>query len=127
MPQISTALAIVMLAQNLGGALFLSFAQTVFYNGLREELKSHAPSLNTQDIISLGATGFRKVLESQAEDLRGVILAYSKAFDRVYYLGAAGGVVTFVFAWGMGFGRANDKEEVVEKVVEQKDGIEGGK
>lgn len=107
-----------MLAQNLGGALFLSFAQTVFYNGLRIDLKAQAPNVNTQDIINVGATGFRKVLGSQAEELRGVILAYSIAFGRVYYLGAAGGGITFFFSWGMGFGRANEKDEVVELEVD---------
>ncbi|KAF2419567.1 hypothetical protein EJ08DRAFT_706483 [Tothia fuscella] len=57
-----------------------------------------APSVTTQHIIDMGATVFRKVLESQTKELQGVVLAYSKAFDLVYYLGAAGGVITIVFA-----------------------------
>ena len=52
-------------------------------------------------VITAGATAFRGVIERS--ELAGVIMAYSKSVDRVFYLTAVGGCCCFCFAWGMGW------------------------
>jgi len=97
--EISTVNALVVFSQNLGGVVFLSLAEVVFSNGLRHDLASYAPEVNPEVVIVAGATAVRRVVP--AASLPGVLLAYSKSFDRVMYLatGAAGGA--FLFAFGM--------------------------
>jgi hypothetical protein len=72
--------------------VFLSIANTIFTNSLRLEILKYAPSVNPNMVITAGATAFR-----------GVIVAYLKSVDRVFYLTAVGGFCCFCFAWGMGW------------------------
>ncbi|KAK9250091.1 major facilitator superfamily domain-containing protein [Lipomyces tetrasporus] len=97
--EISIVNALVVCSQNLGSAVFLSLAEVIFSNGLRHGLATFAPEFNPDAVIAAGATAVRSAVP--AASLPGVILAYSKAFDRVMYLatGAAGGA--FLFAFGM--------------------------
>jgi hypothetical protein len=97
--EISVVNALVVFFQNLGAMVFLSLAEVVFSNGLRHGLATYAPEVNSETIITAGATVLRTSVPEVS--LPGVILAYSKAFDGVMYLatGAAGGA--FIFAFGM--------------------------
>lgn len=99
--QIPTAMALVMFSSTLGGALFLSFSQTILTNSLRSLVPQFAPNVDAESIIAAGATGVRAVVS--AADLQGVLVAYSKSIDRVFYLcaGASGGV--FIASFGMGW------------------------
>ncbi|PWY79147.1 MFS general substrate transporter [Aspergillus heteromorphus CBS 117.55] len=80
-PKIPTAMAIVVFFQFLGGAIFLSAAETIFSNTLRDQLEDHVPGVNAAVIIAAGARSVRKVVAgAQLED---VLKAYSTAIDRV--------------------------------------------
>lgn len=98
---VSILTALVVFAQQFGGAVFLSLAQVIFNTGLADNLATYAPDVDAQTVILAGATAVREVVVAPL--LPGVLLAYSKAFDQVMYLatGAAGGAL--VFALGMGW------------------------
>lgn len=84
-----------------GAALFLAFAQTDLTNSLQKALPEFAPEANIQAVLAAGATGFRTVIpESSVE---GVVLAYNKSINHVFYIAAGGAVGAFVFTWGLGW------------------------
>ncbi|KAJ1709615.1 MFS multidrug transporter [Aspergillus flavus] len=99
--EVSTALALMTCSQTLGGAIFLAVGQVIFAQALRVKIPQHAPAVDPETVIGAGATGFRDVVSLQ--DLPGVLTAYAKSVDRVFYLGVGLSVVQFVFAWGVGF------------------------
>jgi hypothetical protein len=79
---ISIGNAFVLFVQLLGGALMLSFGQTLFSNQLKTALAHFAPSVDAAKIFAVGATAFKTVVdESQVE---GVILAYNQALTHVF-------------------------------------------
>jgi hypothetical protein len=99
--EVSIVNALVVFSQNLGGAIFLSLDQIIFSSRLRHYLEVYAPEINPQLVIAAGATGIREAVPSAS--LPGVLLAYSKSFDQVMYLGigTAGGAL--IAAFGMGW------------------------
>lgn len=107
--QIPTAMALVMFSSTLGGALFLSFSQTILTNSLRKLIPQYAPAVDPAAVIRAGATGFRAFVP--AADLHGVLVAYSKSIDRVFYLCAGASAGVFVAAFGMGWKDIRPKKE----------------
>ncbi|CAK5266303.1 unnamed protein product [Mycena citricolor] len=78
---------IVMFAQTLGGALFISVGQNVFTNKLESGLAKYAAGLDPNLVLSAGATTLRSVVP--ADKLAGVLLAYSYALQSAYYVAVA--------------------------------------
>jgi hypothetical protein len=93
--------ALVVFAQNLGGAIFLSLNQIIFSSRLRHYLQVYAPEINPQIVIAAGATGIQEAVPSAS--LPGVLLAYSKSFDRVMYLAIGASGAALLAAFGMGW------------------------
>ncbi|MCJ1299983.1 hypothetical protein MMC08_002777 [Hypocenomyce scalaris] len=107
--QIPLAMSLVIFSQSFAGALFLSFSDTIFTNSLKTLIPIYAPSVSAQTIIDAGATGFQN--EVSGANLAGVLIAYAKSIDRVFYLTAGMGVGCFVFAWGMGWKDIRKKDD----------------
>ncbi|EXJ80524.1 hypothetical protein A1O1_08670 [Capronia coronata CBS 617.96] len=99
--QIPIAMALLIFCQNLGGAIFLTVAQTVFSNSLRNAISTKAPGVNAAAILAAGATAFRSVVSSA--QLEGVLDAYCTSFDNVFYLVSGLAVCTFGAGWGLGW------------------------
>lgn len=93
-------MSLVMFCQSFGAALFLSFAQTIFSNSLAHQLPIDAPGVDVQAVIKAGASTFRAVVPKAL--LPGVLMAYDRATNDVFYLAAGAGVGAFVVCWGMG-------------------------
>lgn len=108
----SIAAALVVFSQNLSGAIFLSLAQVIFSNQLRHTLVTYAPGVNPEVLVAAGASGSDVRSAVPAALLPGVLLAYSKAFDRTMYLAVGAACGAFVFAIGMGWVRL--KKEAAE-------------
>ena len=106
--QLPIAMALTIFSQSFGAAVFLSFAETIFSNSFGNLIPAYAPSVNGKSIIDAGATGFRKIVSGT--DLAGVLIAYAKSIDRVFYLAAGMGAGCFAFAWGMGWKDLRKKE-----------------
>ena len=97
--QIPVAMGILIFSQNMGGAVFLVVAETIFSSSLRQQILKDAPGVNADLIIAAGARSIRKVVTGQ--QLKGVLQAYSTAIDKVMYLGAGIAAAAFIFAWGL--------------------------
>ncbi|KAL4994073.1 hypothetical protein BDV10DRAFT_189346 [Aspergillus recurvatus] len=78
-------------SQALSGALFLAFADAIFSVGLKSFVPEDSPNIDPEVIIVVGTAGPRDVVHSQ--DLPGVLKAYAKSVDHVYYMAAALGTV----------------------------------
>ena len=94
-------MAIVIFAQIFGGALFLTFAETDFSNGLIKAISTFAPNVSSEAVIAAGASAVRKVVPEP--ELTGVLLAYNQAVQHTFYLAAGSAAATLVFCWGMGW------------------------
>lgn len=114
--QISTASAMAVFAQTLGGSIGLSLGQVVFSNRLRDDLAHYAPEVNVASVIAAGATGIRGVVPKAS--LPGVLLAYNNSINTVFYLatGIAGGQLLFSF--GMGW-VSTKKNKVLDNTSEE--------
>jgi hypothetical protein len=109
--QNSVGMSLVVFAQTFGGSLFIAFAQTIFSHGLVSGLEQYAPNTNPQTIIKAGVTALRHVVK--AEDLPGVLKAYSSAINHDFYLAASSSFAMFIFAWGIGWYSVKKKKVVV--------------
>ncbi|KAG9233292.1 major facilitator superfamily [Amylocarpus encephaloides] len=108
--QIPVGMSLVAFAQTLGGALFLTFAQTAFSTALRTELPMLAPGVSALVVETAGATGFRAIVPSGSVD--GVIESYSVAITHVLYVATGSAAACFCFAWGIGWKDIRKKKVV---------------
>lgn len=99
--QISIGMSILVFCQTFSGAIFLTFGNLIFSSGLKDLIPIDAPNVNPQTIISAGATGIHDAVSSQ--NLAGVLKAYAKSIDHVFYMCAALGVLCTLFAFNMGW------------------------
>ncbi|KAJ5765128.1 hypothetical protein N7520_004687 [Penicillium odoratum] len=99
--QISVALSLLFFSQTLGQAIFLTLAQVIFISSLKSGLAKYAPSVDSEAVVAVGATGIRDVVSKGT--LKGVLMAYSQGIDHVFYLAAGIAVGSFFVAWGMGW------------------------
>ncbi|KAK4168190.1 major facilitator superfamily domain-containing protein [Cladorrhinum sp. PSN259] len=100
--KIPIAIATLMFAQNMLTAIWLTIANTIFNNSLRDLIPKYAPSVDVQLVIDAGATGIRHVVE-EAAVLREVLSAYSEAIDNTFYISAASLALSLFFVWGTGW------------------------
>ncbi|KAI8315203.1 Efflux pump afoB [Colletotrichum sp. SAR11_240] len=100
---IPVAMAIIIFTQNIGGAITLLAANSVFSNSLRKELQERVALIGMEPdvIINAGASSVRKLVSG--DHLRHTLQAYSNSVDKVMYLGVAVSIATFAFAWGLGW------------------------
>lgn len=101
-------MAILILCQNLGAAVFLTLGQAIFSNSLHSKISQDAPGVSADAILAGGARMVRQLATPQ--QLSGVVLAYSQAIDSVMYLGIALGGCAFLCAWGLGWKDIRQKE-----------------
>ncbi|CAG8918355.1 unnamed protein product [Penicillium salamii] len=86
--------AMVIFAQTLGGAIFISVAQNVFQNQLITNFAKYAPEQNAPKLISAGATMIRSLV--QGDQLHSVLLAYNAAITQTFYVAVAMGALSLV-------------------------------
>ena len=111
--QAPIGMSMIMFSGMLCGALFLSFSATIFTQSLRKEIPIQDPTADAQAIIAAGATEFRKILDPS--ELGGILVAYAKSIDRVFYLLTAFTAVSFFLAFGLGFKDIREKKEPKEE------------
>jgi hypothetical protein len=94
-------MSVMMFCRTLSGAVVFAIFDVLFSSGLTSLIPKDAPGIDTQMIISAGATGIQSAVSSK--DLPGVLTAYAKSIDYVFYLSAALGACGVGFACGMGW------------------------
>ncbi|KAL4905585.1 hypothetical protein BDW74DRAFT_167766 [Aspergillus multicolor] len=111
----SIATGLVVLSQNLGGAVFLSLCQVVFSTGLNNGLGQYAPGVDAVVVEAAGASGVRDVVGRDSGVLDGVLRAYNGAIMNVMYVATAAAAGSLVFACGMGWVNVNGKKGKAEE------------
>lgn len=132
--------ACVSFFQQLGGALFIAVAQSIFQNGLVTGINKYEPDLDAQIFLRSGATEIRSILtQLHREDaLDGILRAYVDALTNTYWITAACAIAAFFCACGLEWksvkeGPGQEKkanEEVKESSIgqgeqEKKDRVDG--
>ncbi|KAH8816906.1 major facilitator superfamily domain-containing protein [Xylogone sp. PMI_703] len=84
---IPVAMALVVFAQTLGGAIFVSVSDNIFSNLLIKNLKEIVPSVTPSIVSSAGATNLKNVIDPQF--LPGVLVAYNHAITQTWYTAVA--------------------------------------
>lgn len=120
--QISTAMAIVIFTQNLGGGAFLVAANAIFNNGLRKQLEQRASiiKLDPNVIIERGALSVRKLGLSTSQ-LAAVLESYATSVDHVMYLGVGVAASTLAFSWGLGMKNILEVKKLKELTDDRKE------
>ncbi|KIM95352.1 hypothetical protein OIDMADRAFT_206451 [Oidiodendron maius Zn] len=98
---VSISMSLLTFMQTLGGAIMLTCGETIFTNSLRDTIPTYE-GVNPEAIILAGATGIRAIITDPTQ-LAGVLIAYSKSVDRVFYLAIGCSCACFLFSWGMGW------------------------
>ncbi len=80
----------------MGGAFFVSAANTAFTNRLISRVALTAPGVNPALVIATGATQLRGVFT--AEELPGILIAYMDGLRLAFALGIATAGVTLPIA-----------------------------
>ena len=86
--------AIIMFFNSLGGAISISIAQNVFSNTLVQEVPKHSTGVDPFLIIASGATQLRQIVP--ADQLMGVLEAYTIAINRAFILPIAVACMAFI-------------------------------
>lgn len=122
--ELAIATAVLMWAQFIGMAVFVSVAQTIFVSTLKTALQDFAPSVDAGRAIEAGATAFAASVP--AEIRPGVLKAYSKAITSTSYLGVALSTLALIASIGVWNTRVEMKIKNTAPVAE-KSTIEGDK
>lgn len=79
--------AIMMFTQTLGGAIFISVGQTVFFNQLQKNLSIAVPDLDVGLVLRIGATELKHTIQSN--HITGVLYAYNQTLTQTFYVSVA--------------------------------------
>ncbi|CAG8908738.1 unnamed protein product [Penicillium egyptiacum] len=93
---IPTGTSIIVFAQTLGGALFVSIGNDVFRNKLVEYLAKYITSLDPDLILKTSPTGLHSIVDKA--DLPEVLLAYNDALTQTFIVGAAVASISIIGA-----------------------------
>ncbi|KAF2807294.1 major facilitator superfamily transporter [Mytilinidion resinicola] len=105
---VSSGVALMFFAQNLGGAIFVSVGQNVFANQLVKSM-SHIAGLDANEVVKTGATNLRHVVKPE---LLGAVLAgYNIAIRHAFYVGVAMSCMTIFGALGVEWKSIKGKNE----------------
>ena len=95
--------ACVSFFQQLGGALLIAVAQSLFQNGLLAGIQKYEPDLDAQIFLHSGATEIRGILKQihREDALEGILQAYVDGLTDTYWITAACAIAAFFSACGL--------------------------
>lgn len=113
--QIPVGVAFLIFCQNFSGAIFVVVATVIFTQDLVSELAIRAPSVSSEAALAAGASAdaVRALVPAGSPELDGLLLAYSLAISKVFYLLVALSLVGMVTGFGMGW--VNIKKKVTKE------------
>ncbi|TPX12435.1 uncharacterized protein E0L32_006847 [Thyridium curvatum] len=97
--------AILLFFQTVGGAFFVSAAQSAFLNTLLKSVVKYAPEVDPSTVVLTGATEIRHVFP--ASSLQGILLAYMDGLKVTFALVLAGTGLAFVIGLASRWKRLN--------------------
>lgn len=100
---VPVASAMVAFFQTLGGAIFISVAQSLFQTGLVAGIQQYAPELDPSVFLRAGATELRATLQAEGHEdlLPQVLRAYMKGLRSAFYLTVACAIMAFILCCGL--------------------------
>ncbi|AEO64679.1 uncharacterized protein THITE_47305 [Thermothielavioides terrestris NRRL 8126] len=120
----ATGLAVVNLFMNLGSAVAVSVAQSVFHSYLPGLLRRHAPGVDPAAVLGAGATSVRGLVPPA--QLPGLLVAYNEGLTLMFYLPAACSALACLVSFGLRWdrvGAAGDKKDVETRAEKEPDGL----
>lgn len=102
---LSSVTAIILFFQTIGGAIFVSAAQSAFVNKIINTITTTAPNVAPLQIIGTGATMLRTVFTG--EELDGVLIAYMEGLKVAFAIATAGVGMAFVVSLFSSWKRLN--------------------
>ncbi|CZR45113.1 uncharacterized protein FPRO_15712 [Fusarium proliferatum ET1] len=117
---ISSATAIVLLFQTIGGSFFLSASQSAFVNRLLSSLPP-IEGVEPARVVETGATQIRSTFAPNV--VPGIVSAYMVGIKTAFLIAIAGTSVAFVFSWGSKWVRLNREKQndTEEAMSDEKD------
>ncbi|KAM7214806.1 Major facilitator superfamily domain containing protein [Rhypophila decipiens] len=114
---IPISMSLLIFCQNLAGAIAVVVATTIFTQSLLSDLPLLAPSVSPAAAIAAGsgADSVRRLVPEGSPELDGLLLAYSYAVDKTFYMVATFGVASFAFGLGMGWKDVRKKSDEKEE------------
>ncbi|KAI0414194.1 putative MFS multidrug transporter [Xylaria grammica] len=114
--QSPVAMAFLVFVQNLLAAIFTIVGNAVFTETLARQVSVLAPSVSPEAALTAGgsAEAVRALLPPGSPELDGLLLAYSKSVNAVFYMLLGVAAVCFFAAWGMGWVDIRKKKEPEE-------------
>ena len=110
---ITIGTALMVFVQNLGGTIFASASNNVFVTELVNDLARLLPDLDSQTVLSAGATGFKEVVEEAEYPV--VLVAYNSAVMKVFQVGLILACLCAVGVAGVEWRRAQTKKDTPTK------------
>ena len=100
---IPQATACVQFFQSFGGSVFMAISQTVFQNGLINNLARDVPDLNPNIILNNGASQIGRLVADMGrpDDVDAVLGAYTKGLQNTFYISVAAAGCAFLISWGL--------------------------
>ncbi|KAJ7620460.1 major facilitator superfamily domain-containing protein [Roridomyces roridus] len=86
--------SIILFAQTLGGALFVSIGQNVFTNRLVRELVKNVPGVDPQVVLDVGATDLKNAIDPQF--IGAVLESYNNAVVSTFYVSVAMACISLI-------------------------------
>lgn len=102
---LSSVTALLLLFQNVGGALLLSASQSAFVNRLVVELPIAAPGVNPSAVVSTGSTRLRQIFP--ADVLPGILTAYLSGIQISFALACVASGIAMLVSLHLPFKRLN--------------------
>jgi hypothetical protein len=105
-------MSVLVFLQNFSAAVMVILSQTIFISGLVELIPQYAPGVHPSAIINAGSTSIDKAVPPNLVD--GVLLAYSKSLDHVFYFGAGIAAPPLLFGWFLGWQNIKNLDKAAE-------------
>ena len=108
-------MALLVFSQTFLSSVWLTIANLIFSDELRDSLRANVPGVNPEVIISAGGTGYEQVVPEEL--LGGVTRAYSDGVAGVFYLLIALGCLGFLLSFGIGWKDIRNHKKTEEKTT----------
>ena len=86
--------AIAIFFNSLGGSLSISIVQTIFLQGLRQNIPVYAPDVDTEVIIGAGATDVSRLVNP--DQVEGLLYAYNLSIVNAFIFAIAAAGIAFL-------------------------------
>ncbi|KAH8703595.1 major facilitator superfamily domain-containing protein [Talaromyces proteolyticus] len=118
---VPVSMALISFCQTFGGAVWLTFGETILSTTLRQNLQKYAPDVDAAAVIDAGASGVDQAVHGNAAMLMEVLVAYSKSINAIFYLVAGTSCAMMVVSCFMGWKDIRKKDKKKEEQVADKD------